>query len=168
MKRTIFLLLMFFSLTTLSSCKENVNMEVLTEYQSKDFLAKVTVSCEARKYSAEIERSGNALVLSILSPDIPRDTVFISDEDKMYVRSGDTLFPFSHTAAPRLVQILELFSISAADTWTIKKTVLGKVPVYVCENGSVMLYVDACSYLPLKLCGGEIDIDIISFSISSK
>ena len=164
MKRIFCLLLAAILVFAAASCGESVNMSVLTGYQNENFRAELNIRTGAASYKAELEKKGERLFLSVTEPrELAAFTFVLCREGVLLAADGEEI-PVYDGGLLRLAKIYPLFFVSVAGTWKIEKARPGGVELYVCENGSVCLYIDANSRQPLKLVCGETEVDVLSFT----
>lgn len=166
MKRMLCLLMLIFNIFGFSSCSSGINMEKLTDYQNKDFSASASVTLDGTKYKTNVEKKADSLYISFTEPKSLSIYEFIAKENTLYIKSGTLIVPIDAGAQFKKISALaSLFCVNCADTWRIKKELVGGVTVYICKNesDSTVLYIDASSHLPLKIICGGIEADITSF-----
>ena len=92
MKRAFSLFTVICFIFLFSSCKKEVNMEYITEYQRNNFSAEIIIEQGKEKYSAEIENSGGTLYLRFTEPSGLSPFVFKrSDEVCLYIDKNSRL-----------------------------------------------------------------------------
>ncbi|MBQ8447299.1 MAG: hypothetical protein IJX27_00015 [Clostridia bacterium] len=168
MKKIFSLLLAVFFVFSLCSCSESVNMAVLTAYQNGGFEAELKITAGGHEYRAALSKNEERLFLSFREPAALESFTFIFDEKGTYISTGGEEIPFSAGGLFCLAEVYSLFTVPVAGTWKIEKARPGGVPLYICENESTVLYIDANSRLPLKIVSGEIVADVLSFKTEAK
>ena len=166
MKRMLCLLMLIFGVFGFSSCSAGINMEKLTDYQSKDFSASAIIALDGVKYKTNVEKQGSSLSISFSEPKNLSKYTFCINENGFFIKAGTLTVPVDAGAQfTKVSRIASLFSVSASDTWRIKKESVGGVNVYLCksETEGTVLYIDASSLLPLKIIHGGIEADVTSF-----
>ncbi len=158
------ILMMALLMLTFSSCRESVNMEMLTKYQQGDFLAQAVVSFGDKKYNMDIEKVGEKMTLCL-------DGIsFVMSESGCFLQMGELKIPLEQGAKLfQFSQMKALFNIQAQGIWKIEKASPGGVSVYICQNEDTeeTLYIDSGTRLPLKIICGEVGADITYFKVKS-
>lgn len=168
MKRIFSILFTCLLLLCLCSCTESINMGVLTEYQKSDFRAELKLSAGGKEYRAEAEKRGERILLTVKEPEGLGGLTFILGEGTCAVKAGDAEIPLDAGGLFPLSGVFALFSVPVEGTWKIERSRPGGVDVYVCENGSTVLYIDASSRLPLKITCGSTEADVLSFTAADQ
>lgn len=151
-------------LCAFSSCRESVNMEALTKYQQSDFIALASVSFGEKKYTMDIEKTGEEFIFCI------DDIYFVMSENGCFLQTGDFRVPLEQGAKLfEFSRMRKLFDIQSQGIWKIEKASPGGVSVYVCKNEetNTLLYIDSGTYLPLKIVCGDVEADILCFEAKS-
>ncbi len=164
MKRIFCILTIFCLLFYLSACEESVNMEKLIAYQDGDFRADAEISFCGERYTAEIEKQGGRLTFRFKKPEKLASFSFIFAENGALIAADGTEIPLLESELWRFTGLAELFSVPTEGAWKIKHASPGGVDVFVCKNGSTVLYIDAHSLLPLKISAQSTVIDILCFT----
>jgi hypothetical protein len=164
MKKIFSFLILLFLLAWLPSCGKSINMGMLTEYQNGDFCTELKIRSGSTQYRAELTKKGEKLFLHVKEQALEGFTFVFSDEGNAIVLE-ETEIPLAEGELFRLAEIHSLFNISVAGTWKIEKASPGGVHIYLCENESVTMYIDANSHLPLKITSDKMEIDVLSFSL---
>ena len=164
MKRLLPFLCIFCLLFTLSSCEESVNMSKLISYQSGDFTAEAVISFGGGSCKAEIEKNGERLIFRFSEPEKLAAFSVIFTAEGASLSADGTEIPLGENSYFKASALEKLFSAETEGAWKIKRASPGGVDVYVCISGDTVLYIDANSHTPLKLCVSGITADIVRFT----
>lgn len=165
MKRAFSLFTVICFIFLFSSCKKEVNMEYLTEYQRNNFSAEIIIEQGKEKYSAEIENSGGTLYLRFTEPSGLSPFVFKRSDGTLSLSVHGTEIPFTENSLKfiSVIPVVDIFSVPVSGIWKISEENISGVELYVCRNDGVCLYIDKNSRLPIKALNDSTTVNIISF-----
>ncbi len=164
MKRIFSVFIIFCVVLSLSSCAESANMSELIAYQDGDFRAEASIFFCGESYTAEIAKRGERLTFRFKEPQKLAAFTFIFTADGAGIAADGIEIPLQKSELWKIAELAGLFSVPAEGAWKIKRASPGGVDVYVCQNGDTALYIDANSYLPLKISVQGAVADILRFS----
>lgn len=164
MKRIFTIFLAVFLIFALTACGESVNMNTLTHYREKDFEAQLQISLYGKEYFGTLRKNGEKLFLSLKNPAALEDFIFVLEESGVSIVADGVEIPLGAEELLHFSRIYALFFVPVAGAWKIEKARPGGVDIYICENESTVLYIDAHSRLPLKIISGGNVANILSFS----
>ncbi len=163
MKRIFSVLLIFCLLFSLFACEQSTNMSTLSAYQDGDFRADAEISLYGESYTAEIEKEGGRITFRFKKPQNLSAFTFVFTKEGASISAGGMEIPLCEGEFFKFSCLASLFSVPAEGAWKIKRERPGGVDVYACQNGDIVLYIDANSLLPLKISIGGAVADIIRF-----
>ena len=147
------------------SCGSMPDMRELLRYQQDGTEFHVSISDGELRFSAVITL-GETDTVELLDEGT-KGVRFRFGEDKTEIEYDGTAMELSSANQLKVLDWLSLFSLPTDTVWKIRKDSAGSTNVYVCTCGSIVLYIDAATHLPLKITDGDIEIDILSCQSSS-
>ncbi len=164
MKHIISILSVICLLFSLSSCEEDANMSKLISYQNGDFSAEAAISYGDKSCTAEIEKRGERLTFRFKKPEKLAAFSIVFTPEGTCISAEGTEIPLYGNSRFKASLLETLFTVQTEGAWKIKRSAPGGVDVYICISGDTVLYIDANSHTPLKLCVNGITADIVRFS----
>lgn len=164
MKRIFSVFIIFCVLFSISACAESANMSELTAYQNGDFCAEASIAFCDESYTAEIEKRGERLTFRFKEPKKLAAFSFIFTKESASIATEGIEIPLQKSEFLKISELANLFSVPTEGAWKIKRASPGGVDVFVCQNGDTVLYIDANSYLPLKISVQGAVADILCFT----
>lgn len=169
MKRALSLFTVICLIFLFSSCKKEVNMEYLTEYQRNNFSAEIIIEQGKEKYSAEIENSLGTLYLRFTEPSGLSPFVLKKSDGTLSLFVHGTEIPIAENSLKLIsvLPVIDIFSVPVSGIWKISEENISGVELYVCRNDGICLYIDKNSRLPIKALKDGTTVNIISFKKTS-
>ena len=161
MKSKRFLIFLLSICMLFSSCEKMPNMTELLAYEH-----------EHVRLTLKIKDQTDFSVTLLLSPEkdeiLFHDEKFsgirasFSDDGKVHLTYEDYKIPLPSSSLLKALRWKELFHLSEKNLlWKIQKETLGGISVYTCKADDVIVYIDAGTYLPLKITQRDLTIDIL-------
>ena len=145
----------------LSSCVKMPNMSELLAYEHENmrFILKIT---DEKEFSAVLVLDKENDILTFTDEALSGISVEFGNDGAVHLRYEDYKIPLPNTSLLKAIRWKELFHLSGKNLlWKIQKETLGGLAVYVCRADDVTVYIDAGTYLPLKITQGKLVIDVL-------
>ncbi len=148
----------------LCSCEHLPNMSDILAYQNTSCVIEATIRDESEQHVKVTLQSSQVRIT--LSEDPLLDGItFLSDEKSELTLLYDGVeFPLPESELLKAHKWCDLFRLSTDALWKIEKDTFGGIAVFVCTDSerNITLYIDAASFLPLKIEYGDMEIDVTS------
>lgn len=161
MKRKRFFMLLLAICLLFSSCEKMPNMGELLAYENENmrFMLKIT---DEKEFSAVLVLDKENDILTFTDEALSGISVEFGNNGEVHLSYEDYKIPLPNASLLKAIRWKALFHLSGKNLlWKIQKETLGGLTVYVCRADDVTVYIDAGTYLPLKITQGKLVIDIV-------
>ena len=168
MKKIVAFLLLFCLSFGFCACSTKPNMEELLSYQraGSEFSLRIT---DGEVFYASLAISDKEMRLTFTDEKREGISYRLQADGTISLFFEDTEIPLAESELVKCKRWFAVFSVSAGENiWKIRKETLGGIALYVCKDGVFTLYIDAVSFLPLKMEAGSITIDVLSCQTAEK
>ncbi len=165
--RSLFLMVLL--LLFLVSCEKTPNMSELLQYEKESVRFRLHIT-DKTEFSAEFVTGAESDTLTFLEDSLSGTHIVFQKDGGVEVKYEDYKIPLPSVSLLKAIRWKALFHLSEKNLlWKIQKETLGGLTVYCCQADDVTIYIDAATYLPLKMVQGDLVIDIAeSETISEK
>ena len=158
--KRLFILLLSICLL-FSSCEKTPNMTELLAYEHEQirFALKITDQTE---FSVTLIPDSEKDIITFTDEKFAGISVSFSNDGEVQLSYEDYKIPLPSASLLKALRWKELFHLSEKNLlWKIQKETLGGIAVYTCKADDVTVYIDAGTYLPLKITQKDLTIDIL-------
>lgn len=157
--RNILIFLIIFCIC-LTSCEKPPNMTELLAYENEEISFKLHITDEA-EFAATLTLGKQSTLLFTdgtlagIRADFGANGTITLSYEGFHVTVGEA-------SLSKMQGWHTLFKLSEKNLlWKIQKETIGGLALYVCRADDVTVYIDAGTYLPLKITQGKLVIDIL-------
>ena len=159
MKR--FLIILLAVCVLLTSCEKTPNMTELLAYESENmrFTLKITDKTE---FSVILILDAGKDVITFTDEMLAGISVEFADDGNVHLTYDNFKIPLPSSSLLKALHWKDLFHLSEKNLlWKIEKETLGGISVYACRADGITVYIDAGTFLPLKITGKNLVIDVL-------
>ena len=161
MKHKRFLIFLLSFCIFFSSCEKTPNMTELLAYEHEKILFTLRI-VDQTEFSATLVLDPQKDVITFTDEKFSGISASFSDDGKVHLSYEDYKIPLPSSSLLKALHWKELFHLSEKNLlWKIQKETLGGIAVYTCKADDVTVYIDAGTYLPLKITQKDLVIDIL-------
>ena len=159
MKR--FLIILLAVCVLLTSCEKTPNMTELLAYESENmrFTLKITDKTE---FSVILTLDAGKDIITFTDEMLAGVSVEFTDDGTVHLTYDNYKIPLPSSSLLKALHWKDLFHLSEKNLlWKIEKETLGGIAAYACRADGITVYIDAGTFLPLKITGKNLVIDIL-------
>jgi len=156
-----FLLLMLTLCLLFSSCEKTPNMTALLAYEHENmrFTLKIT---DKTDFFVILTLDNDKDVITFTDEKLAGISVKFADDGAVQLTYEHYEIPLPSSALLKALHWKNLFHLSEKNLlWRIEKETLGGIAVYACRADGITVHIDAGTFLPLKITGKDIVIDVL-------
>ncbi len=161
MKLTRFFILILAMCILFTSCEKTPNMTELLAYEKENIRFTLKILDET-EFSAVFTLGKEHDILTFSKGSLEGISIQFEKDGAVHLTYESYKIPLPSSSLLKAIRWKELFRLSEKNLlWKIKKETLGGLAVYTCRADDITVYIDAATYLPLKITQGKLVIDIL-------
>lgn len=144
-----------------AACEKTPNMTELLAYEAEHmcFTMKITDKTE---FFVTLTTSSGKDTFTFTDEKLDGISVEFADDGTVQLTYENYKVPLPSSSLLKALRWKDLFHLSEKNLlWKIEKDTIGGIAVYVCRADEVTVYIDAGTFLPLKITGKDLVIDVL-------
>ncbi len=145
----------------LTGCEKTPNMTELLAYEKEQICFSLHIT-DKTEFHTQLIIEAERDTLTFSEGDLNGIQIKFEKDGKVNLHYEHYKIPLPSSSLLKAIQWKELFHLSEKNLlWKIQKETLGGIEVYCCRADDVTVYIDAATFLPLKITQGELVLDVI-------